>query len=322
MDDARPRPGRAPPAPLPTPTTPRFDRGARLVPRALGALSEAPTRASVARRERSYRLLLATADGFAALVALYVAVVVIGDDRLRPGAVLVVPIVIVASKLMGLYDRDELVLKKTTLEESAPLFQLATVFALITWLLDGVLIDGLPRQPPGPRAAGACCSDVAPRPHPRPRDRAPARAGRALPGGRQPRRHAPRDPRPAGDAPREGGRHRAHAARRLRAPASSRDGRPRAGDRQRRRPPRDPRPGAHRQRRDPRHDQPRQEPRRARERAAAHLRGRRLGGRVRHTSTASRCSASGASGSSGPRAPSSGRWISPAPCWPWWPSRR
>ena len=43
---------------------------------------------------------------------------------------------------MGLYDRDELVLKKTTLEESAPLFQLATVFALIIWLLDGVLVDG------------------------------------------------------------------------------------------------------------------------------------------------------------------------------------
>jgi exopolysaccharide biosynthesis polyprenyl glycosylphosphotransferase len=112
------------------------------VPRALGALSEAPTRASVARRERSYRLHLAAADGFAGLLALYAAVTLIGDDRLRPGAVLVVPIVVVASKLMGLYHRDELVLKKTTLEESAPLFQLATVFALITWLLDSVLVDG------------------------------------------------------------------------------------------------------------------------------------------------------------------------------------
>jgi exopolysaccharide biosynthesis polyprenyl glycosylphosphotransferase len=112
------------------------------VPRAVGALSEAPTRAAVAKREHSYRLLLATADGCAALLALYVAVVVIGDDRLRPGAVLAVPIVVVASKLMGLYDRDELVLKKTTLEESATLFQLATVFALIAWLLDGVLVDG------------------------------------------------------------------------------------------------------------------------------------------------------------------------------------
>ena len=142
VDDARPRPGPAPSPPPLTRPIPRFNRGRRLLPPAVGALSEAPTRPSVARRERSYRLLLATADGFAALVALYVAVTLIGDDQLRPGAVLVVPIVIVASKLMGLYDRDELILKKTTLEESAPLFQLATVFALITWLLDVVLIDG------------------------------------------------------------------------------------------------------------------------------------------------------------------------------------
>ena len=142
VDDARPRPGPAPSPPPLTRPIPRFNRGRRLLPPAVGALSEAPTRPSVARRERSYRLLLATADGFAALVALYVAVTLIGDDQLRPGAVLVVPIVIVASKLMGLYDRDELILKKTTLEESAPLFQLATVFALITWLLDGVLVDG------------------------------------------------------------------------------------------------------------------------------------------------------------------------------------
>ena len=112
------------------------------MPSAIGALSEAPTPAVVARRERAYRLLLAGADGFAALVALYVAVVVAGQDRLKPGAVLVIPLVIVASKLVRLYDRDELVLKKTTLEESAPLFQLATIFTLVAWLLDGVLVDG------------------------------------------------------------------------------------------------------------------------------------------------------------------------------------
>jgi exopolysaccharide biosynthesis polyprenyl glycosylphosphotransferase len=126
----------------PDPTAPgaRFNRGP--LPRAAVALSEAPTPASVAGRERSYRFLLAAADGIAALLAFYVAVTVIGDDRLRPGAVLVVPIVVIASKLIGLYDRDELLIKKTTLEESAPLFQLATVFALIAWLLDRVLVDG------------------------------------------------------------------------------------------------------------------------------------------------------------------------------------
>jgi exopolysaccharide biosynthesis polyprenyl glycosylphosphotransferase len=120
----------------------RFSRGRRTLPRAVGALSEAPTPAVVAGRDRSYRLLLATADGMAALLALYFAVAVVGDDHLKPGAVLVVPLVVVASKLVGLYDRDELVLKKTTLEESAALFQLATIFTLTAWLLDHVLIDG------------------------------------------------------------------------------------------------------------------------------------------------------------------------------------
>jgi exopolysaccharide biosynthesis polyprenyl glycosylphosphotransferase len=136
------RNGGAPPR-GPARTSPRFKVERRAMPRAVGALSEAPSRAPVAIRDRSYRWLLALADGLAALLALFIAVAVIGDeDRLRPAAVLVVPIVIVASKLMGLYDRDELVLKKTTLEESAALFQLSSVFALLTWLLDDVLIDG------------------------------------------------------------------------------------------------------------------------------------------------------------------------------------
>jgi exopolysaccharide biosynthesis polyprenyl glycosylphosphotransferase len=144
MLDNAPHRGAPPPGPAPCAdaSTARFTRGPRALPRAVGALSEAPTPAVVARRERAYRLLLAAADGCAALLALYVAVTVAGDDRLEPRALLVVPLVIVASKLVGLYDRDELVLKKTTLEESAPLFHLATIFTLMVWLLDGVVIEG------------------------------------------------------------------------------------------------------------------------------------------------------------------------------------
>jgi exopolysaccharide biosynthesis polyprenyl glycosylphosphotransferase len=117
----------------------RFERG---VPPAVGELAEAPSRHGVATRERTYRNLLVYADALAAFIALYTAVVVIGDDRLRPASVLILPIVLVASKLMGLYERDGLVLKKTTLEDSAALFQLSSVFALVTWLLEGVLVDG------------------------------------------------------------------------------------------------------------------------------------------------------------------------------------
>jgi exopolysaccharide biosynthesis polyprenyl glycosylphosphotransferase len=118
---------------------PRF---ARASPRGIGALSEAPSRRAVEVRDRTYRHLLAYADALAALVALYLAVVVFGDDRLRAASLLTLPIVVVTSKLMGLYERDALVLKKTTLEESAALFQLSTLFAMVTWLLEPMVVDG------------------------------------------------------------------------------------------------------------------------------------------------------------------------------------
>jgi len=117
-------------------------RRATALPRAVGRLSEAPSRRSVEVRESSYRHLLAWADALAAFAALYMAVVVFGDDHLRPTSLLTMPLVVVASKLSGLYDRDELVLKKTTLEETGPLFRMATLFALVTWLLDGIVVDG------------------------------------------------------------------------------------------------------------------------------------------------------------------------------------
>jgi exopolysaccharide biosynthesis polyprenyl glycosylphosphotransferase len=107
-----------------------------------GRLSEAPAASAIAVRERKYRRALAYADAIAAFAALYVAVVLLGDDRLRVASVLSMPIVVVVSKVMGLYDRDEVVLNKTTLDECPALFQLATLYALVTWLLQGTLIDG------------------------------------------------------------------------------------------------------------------------------------------------------------------------------------
>jgi exopolysaccharide biosynthesis polyprenyl glycosylphosphotransferase len=112
------------------------------VPPAVGTLEEAPSRRGVAARERIYRNLLVYADALAALGALYTAVVVMTDDKLRPASLLVVPIVVLASKLMGLYERDGLVLKKTTLEDSAALFQLSTLVALVTWLLESIMVEG------------------------------------------------------------------------------------------------------------------------------------------------------------------------------------
>ncbi len=107
-----------------------------------GTISEAPDRFAVGRRDRRYRHLLAGADAAAAFAALLVAVAVVGDDVLRPTILLAVPLVIAVSKVMNLYDRDELVLRKSTLDEAPALFQLATLYTLVAVLLGPALVQG------------------------------------------------------------------------------------------------------------------------------------------------------------------------------------
>jgi exopolysaccharide biosynthesis polyprenyl glycosylphosphotransferase len=123
---------------------PRFARSTlRRRPRSLRPLEEGPVNDRILRRDRVYRRALAYADTVAAALALFVAVVVLGDnDRLRPAALLALPIVVIASKLIGLYDRDELRLRKSTLEEAPALFQLATLYALVISLLASTFVDG------------------------------------------------------------------------------------------------------------------------------------------------------------------------------------
>ncbi len=53
-----------------------------------------------------------------------------------------VPLLLVGAKLLGLYDRDETLLHKTTLDEAPELFQLATLCALVAWLAGGLVVAG------------------------------------------------------------------------------------------------------------------------------------------------------------------------------------
>ena len=94
-------------------------------------------------RTRRYRRLLAAADVLAMAVALGVCIPLLGDhDMVTPlvgaGALLIV----VLAKVLNLYDRDELLLRKTTLDEAPKLFQVATLMALLLWLGHAFLIDG------------------------------------------------------------------------------------------------------------------------------------------------------------------------------------
>ncbi len=49
---------------------------------------------------------------------------------------------LVGAKLFGLYDRDEALLHKTTLDEAPKLFHVATLGALIAWLAGGLVVQG------------------------------------------------------------------------------------------------------------------------------------------------------------------------------------
>jgi exopolysaccharide biosynthesis polyprenyl glycosylphosphotransferase len=100
------------------------------------------TNPAVLHRDRRYRRNLAVADALSALVALFLCTNVLGQARLSPSVLLGLPLVIVASKLSGLYDRDELVIRKTTMDEAPRLFQLSALYTLIVWMLDGVVLDG------------------------------------------------------------------------------------------------------------------------------------------------------------------------------------
>ncbi len=99
------------------------------------------TRSSLSRDAVGRRLLVA-ADIAAVAIALLVCVHLVGDNTLELAALAAIPIVVLMSKLKGLYDRDDLLLRKTTLEEAPSLFGLATVYALVIWLLEGVMIVG------------------------------------------------------------------------------------------------------------------------------------------------------------------------------------
>ncbi|MDQ3721172.1 MAG: exopolysaccharide biosynthesis polyprenyl glycosylphosphotransferase [Actinomycetota bacterium] len=67
--------------------------------------------------------------------ALVVCLPVLGQGDSPPLTLLLgLPLVIVIGKLLGLYDRDELVMRKSTLDEAPGLFQASTLFCLLFWI--------------------------------------------------------------------------------------------------------------------------------------------------------------------------------------------
>jgi exopolysaccharide biosynthesis polyprenyl glycosylphosphotransferase len=101
------------------------------------------TRRTVFRRDARYRRGLAVADVISAASAVTLTFAVLGDrDQLRPSLLLAIPLVVFVSKVIGLYDRDEHLLHKTTLDEVPAIFQVTTLYALLIWLTEGISVQG------------------------------------------------------------------------------------------------------------------------------------------------------------------------------------
>ena len=97
----------------------------------------------IRRREAVYKRSLAVADLFAVGVVLVAGALVFGEDSLTiAGTVAALLLVVVVMKTLGLYDRDEHLLHKSTLDELPGIFEVATVSALLLWLCGDLIVDG------------------------------------------------------------------------------------------------------------------------------------------------------------------------------------
>lgn len=95
------------------------------------------------RRDAVFRRLLLLAD-VTAIVTAFVLTIELSHRsiQLTWAGIAAIPTLIICAKLTGLYDRDETLLRKTTLDEAPKLFQLATLCALVAWLTGGLLVQG------------------------------------------------------------------------------------------------------------------------------------------------------------------------------------
>ena len=102
--------------------------------RRLDGITEGSSQGSINIREGLYRRTLALSDALAAVSALVLVVVWDAGADLQAWVLAAMPLAVLVNKIGGLYERDELVLKKTTLDEAPALLQLSGLFALIVFL--------------------------------------------------------------------------------------------------------------------------------------------------------------------------------------------
>jgi exopolysaccharide biosynthesis polyprenyl glycosylphosphotransferase len=94
-------------------------------------------------RESLFRRALLAAD-IVAIVGAFVVLAQLSSRSLLLTWVSVCGLLtlLMGAKILGLYDRDDLLLHKTTLDEAPKLFHLATLGALAAWLAGGFVVEG------------------------------------------------------------------------------------------------------------------------------------------------------------------------------------
>lgn len=124
---------------LPGVDVPRFRAGTGA--EVEGVTEGAPPRAA-SSRDAVYRRLLAAADVIAATFAFFVTITVIGSDSLGIATIVAIAMVVPVCKLAGLYDRDEHLLHKRTLDEAPGIFYVATLYTLLVFLAGDAIVEG------------------------------------------------------------------------------------------------------------------------------------------------------------------------------------
>src|SRR3984957_562278 len=106
-------------------------------------ITEARGPAACLRRDALFRRLLLGAD-VVAIAGTFVLVMQLSSRSLQLTWLSLVglPLLLVGAKLFGLYDRDETLIRKTTLDEVPKLFHLATLCALTAWLGSELIVRG------------------------------------------------------------------------------------------------------------------------------------------------------------------------------------
>ena len=91
-------------------------------------------------RERVFRGALVAADVLAGLLVVALADRIFGDTGPGATAFALLPLIVVINTTSGLYRRDELLLRKSTLDEAPAVFHAATLTTVVAFLLESALL--------------------------------------------------------------------------------------------------------------------------------------------------------------------------------------